>query len=167
MDKTPVSASDSLAHQTHYAPPSGPPPGHAQQPDDPQLSQGAVISRQAHDMHQTGGRVGMQAGMLAGIGDRGGNMVGDMIEGQVVGNLVGQQIGQAKKHAYYREQALNYQAGLPADGASVPPGTDPNSREAKRAEKRAKRWERRGHRKDKIKNLFGGGKSSSSESEKD
>jgi len=90
----------------------------------------------------------------------GGNPGMGMLEGQVGANMVMQRIQQEQKHLYYREQALRYRDGLPADGVGSAGGLAPpsqpagvgrdrsRSRSQRRDERRKKRWERRAKRRD-------------------
>jgi len=83
----------------------------------------------------------------------GGSVGGDMIAGQVLGGMVGQRIAQAEKHAYWREQALEYReqlaAGAPPLSQLPQDGEKPSwwSRQG-REQRRLKRWERRAARRD-------------------
>jgi hypothetical protein len=75
-----------------------------------------------------------------------------MVDGLVAGNIIGQRINQAQKHSYWRQQALNYQAGQPAQGVGDPrvepvvSGGRNRGREEAREERRRKRWDRRANR---------------------
>jgi len=82
--------------------------------------------------------IGMAGG--ATIGSATGDPVMGMIEGQVGANLLMQRIQQGQKHQYYREQAIRYRNGLPADGVG--------DRESPRDRRRKERWERRAKRRD-------------------
>jgi hypothetical protein len=86
--------------------------------------------------------IGMGAGAFISA-ETGGDPVMGMIEGQVGANLIMQRIQQEQRHQHYREQALRYRAGLPADGFA---GEEYG--ESKRDEKRRKRWERRAKRRE-------------------
>jgi len=69
-----------------------------------------------------------------------------------------QRVQQEQRHLYYREQALRYREGLPADGVGAAGGLAPapvsggrdrsRSRSQRRDEKRKARWERRAKRRD-------------------
>jgi hypothetical protein len=90
----------------------------------------------------------------------GGDPITGMLEGQVGANMVMQRIQQEQKHQYYREQALRYRDGLPADGVGPVEGLAPPSQQTDegrtrsqtrsqgRDERRKKRWERRAKRRD-------------------
>ena len=95
-----------------------------------------------------GGAVGWATGEGVGSG---------MLVGQVGANMVMHDVQQVQKQLYYREQALNYRAGLPADGVGpagglvAPEGTGRNrsrSRSERREARRKARWERRAKRRD-------------------
>ena len=174
-----VSAHDSIPLQ--YQPPPGRPPGYSEtfHPVDTQSAElrgNGQAPLEAHPVvivpdnrpppgrhaQQLGNNIGMEAGMVAAVGDGGGgNFAGDMLEGQMMGNFVGQQIGQAQKHAYYREQAMEFRQQRAA--SNTKPGdpsnvlvVDDGTREGRRAARRAQRWERRADRHDRFKNLFKG-----------
>jgi hypothetical protein len=95
-----------------------------------------------------GGAVGWATGDGVGMG---------MVEGQVGANMIMQRVQQGQKQLYYRDQALNYRAGLPADGVGPSGGLAPpastgrdrsRSRSQRREERRRARWERRAKRRD-------------------
>lgn len=84
-----------------------------------------------------------------------------MVDGGVVGNMVMQRVQQEQKHQYFREQAINYRDGRPADGVPHPGepdglvvgegggrDRDRGDRKETRDEKRKKRWDRRAKRRD-------------------
>ena len=113
----------------------------------------------AHAQMVQANNMGMLGGAL--IGDMaGGSPVTGMIEGQVGANMVMQRVQQEQRHLYYREQALRYRDGLPADGVGPAGGLAPpsqsagagrdrsRSRSQRRDERRRKRWERRAKRRD-------------------
>jgi hypothetical protein len=107
----------------------------------------------------------------------GGNIGTGMLEGQVGANMVMQRIQQEQKHLYYREQAIRYRDGLPADGVGPAGGLAPppqlagagrdrsRSRSQRRDERRRKRWERRAKRRDGGGEVVGNEGSSGSGSE--
>jgi hypothetical protein len=112
----------------------------------------------AHAQMVQANNIGMLGGAIIGS-EMGGNPVTGMIEGQVGANMVMQRIQQEQRHQYYREQALRYRAGLPADGVGPAGGLAPppaagfgrdrsRSRSQGREERRRKRWERRAKRRD-------------------
>jgi hypothetical protein len=94
------------------------------------------------------------AGMLAGgvIADVTDQSVGlGMVDGLVAGNIISQKVNQVKKQAYWKEQAQNYQAGLPAAGVgdervSTPVQGRDRGRSEGREERRKSRWGRRAER---------------------
>ena len=100
--------------------------------------------------------IGMMVGGAAGWAT--GEGVGTGIwEGQAGANMVMQRIQQEQRHQYYREQALRYRDGLPADGvgsagglgAPASAGRDRSrGRSQRREERRKARWERRAKRRD-------------------
>ncbi|KAE9374038.1 hypothetical protein N431DRAFT_437586 [Stipitochalara longipes BDJ] len=127
----------------------GPPQGVAPQfaPGTGPMAHGQMV--QANNLGvMAGGAVGLATGEGVGTG---------MLVGQVGANMVMQRIQQEQKHQYYREQALRYRDGLPADGVgpagglAPPEGTGRNrsrSRSQRREERRKARWERRAKRRD-------------------
>jgi hypothetical protein len=95
-----------------------------------------------------GGALGWATGSGAGMG---------IVEGQVGANMIMQRVQQGQRQLYYREQALNYRDGLPADGVGPAGGLAPpasagrdrsRSRSQRREERRKARWERRAKRRD-------------------
>jgi hypothetical protein len=166
--------------------PPGPPPGHPQaNPEDPPPSYRAAnapdpnISQYrppqfapgtgpaAHAQTHQANNIGMGVGALMGSVS-GGNPVMGMIEGQVGANMIAQRIHQEQTHQYYRQQAINYRNGLPADGVGDAGHLAPavgggrnrsSSRSPGRDERRKRRWERRANRRD------GGGRATPSGSD--
>src|SRR5271154_2101942 len=112
-----------------FQPPPGPPPDHnaasaVEQPNVHYLPMNSATNDPgvaAYGMRQMGSNVGMVAGALVGE-ETGGNPVTGIVEGQVVGTMIAQHVNQIQRHQYWREQALNYRAGLPADG--IGPGSE-------------------------------------------
>lgn len=109
----------------------------------------------AHGQMVAAERLGQEVGL--GVGLAAGSGVGmGMVEGQVGANMIMQTVQHAQKQLYYREQALNYRAGLPADGVGAAGGLAPapsggrdrRSRSQRREERRKARWERRAKRRD-------------------
>jgi hypothetical protein len=167
VERAPATASDAKnSPEKTFQPPPGPPPSHnaasaTVAPDVHYLSMNLAANDPgvaAHGMRQMGSNVGMVAGALAGE-ETGGNPVTGMIEGQVVGTMIAQRVNQIQRHQYWREQALNHRAGLPADGIGsgsgvLPPMPDvrdanaPESRSERREERRRSRWERQAARRD-------------------
>jgi hypothetical protein len=113
----------------------------------------------AHSQMVQANNIGMIGGAVLGsaLGD---NPVTGMIEGQVGANMIMQRVQQEQRHLYYREQALRYRDGLPADGVGAAGGLAPplqpagggrdrsRSRSQRRDERRRQRWERRAKRRD-------------------
>jgi hypothetical protein len=130
----------------------------------------------AHAQMVQANNIGMVGGAILGSAT-GGNPVMGMIEGQVGANMVMQRVQQEQKHLYYREQALRYRDGLPADGVgpagglalpsqSAGAGRDRSrSRSQRRDERRRKRWERRAKRRDGGGGVVGNEGSSGSDSD--
>jgi hypothetical protein len=113
----------------------------------------------AHAQMVQANNIGMAAGAIVGSAT-GENPVTGMLEGQVGANIVMQRVQQEQKHLYYREQAMRYRDGLPADGVGSAGGLAPpsqssgagrdrsRSRSQRRDERRRKRWDRRAKRRD-------------------
>ena len=113
----------------------------------------------AHAQMVQANNIGMVGGAMLGSAT-GGNPVTGMLEGQVGANMIMQRVQQEQRHLYYREQALRYRDGLPADGVgsagglalplqAADGGRDRSrSRSQRRDERRKKRWERRAKRRD-------------------
>ena len=112
----------------------------------------------AHGQMVAANNIGMIGGAILGSG-LGENAVGGMIEGQVGATMIMQDVQHIQRQLYYREQALNYRAGLPADGVGAAGGLTPpqgvgggrdrsRSRSQRREERRRARWERRAKRRD-------------------
>lgn len=113
----------------------------------------------AHAQMVQANNIGMAAGAIIGSAT-GENPVMGMLEGQVGANIVMQRVQQEQKHLYYREQAMRYRDGLPADGVGSAGGLAPpsqsagagrdrsRSRSQRRDERRRKRWDRRAKRRD-------------------
>jgi hypothetical protein len=129
----------------------------------------------AHGQMVQANNIGVMAGGAVGWATGGGPGVG-MLEGQVGANMVMQRIQQEQRHQYYREQALRYRDGLPADGVGSAGGLAPSlqpasagrdrsrSRSQRRDERRKARWERRAKRRDGGGGVGGHEASSGSES---
>jgi hypothetical protein len=127
----------------------GPPQGVAPRfaPGTGPMAHGQMV--QANNLGvMAGGAVGWATGEGVGTG---------MLVGQVGANMVMQRVQQEQKHLYYREQALRYRDGLPADGVGpagglAPPEGTGRSRSRNRSERRdarrKARWERRAKRRD-------------------
>lgn len=127
----------------------------ASQPAAPQYPLGTGPA--AHAQMVQANNIGMMGGAIVSSAI-GGNPVMGMIEGQVGANMVMQRIQQEQRHLYYREQALRYREGLPADGVGSAGGLAPpsglagagrdrsRSRSQGREERRRERWERRAKR---------------------
>src|SRR5277367_1419717 len=94
------------------------------QPTAPQYAPGTGPA--AHAQMVQANNLGMVGGAIIGSAT-GGNPVMGMIEGQVGANMVMQRIQQEQRHQYYREQALRYRDGLPADGVGSAGGLAPPS----------------------------------------
>jgi hypothetical protein len=133
--QTPLNTGPPQNVATRFAPGTGP------------VAHGQMVQAE-HIGTMAGGALGWATGSGAGMG---------MVEGQVGANMIMQRVQQGQKQLYYREQALNYRDGLPADGVSpagglVPPastGRDRSrSRSQRREERRKARWERRAKRRD-------------------
>jgi hypothetical protein len=112
----------------------------------------------AHGQMVAANNIGMVGGAVLGSA-LGGSPVGGMIEGQVGATMIMQDVQHVQRQLYYREQALNYRAGLPADGVGAAGGLAPpqqqvggrdrsRSRSQRRDERRRQRWERRAKRRD-------------------
>lgn len=113
----------------------------------------------AHAQMGQANNIGMAGGAFIGSAT-GGDPITGMLEGQVGANMVMQRIQQEQNHQYYREQALRYRDGLPANGVGPVEGLAPPSqpvvdgrdrsqnRSQGRDERRKKRWERRAKRRD-------------------
>jgi hypothetical protein len=110
----------------------------------------------AHGQMAQANNIGMMAGGALGWATGEGAGTG-MWEGQVGANIVMQRIQQEQRHQYYREQALRYRDGLPADGVGTAGGLQPpasagrersRSRSQRRDERRKARWDRRAKRRD-------------------
>jgi hypothetical protein len=89
------------------------------------------------------GNTGLLAGAVVGHMD-GAGMGSGMLDGQILGTMVGQRIHEAQNHAYWRERAMQYQAG-DKNAVAAPPGPRTERAEA-REERRKERWERRAER---------------------
>jgi hypothetical protein len=73
--------------------------------------------------------IGMTGGAIVGSALGEGPVTG-MIEGQVGANMIMQRVQQEQRHLYYREQALRYIDGLPADGVGAAGGLAPPPQQA-------------------------------------
>jgi hypothetical protein len=144
------------------------------QPAAPQYAPGTGPA--AHAQMVQANNIGMVGGAIVSSAT-GGNPVTGMLEGQVGANIVMQRIQQEQKHQYYREQAIRYRDGLPADGVGSAGGLAPpsqlagagrdrsRSRSQGRDERRRKRWERRAKRRDGRGGVGGNEGSSGSDSD--
>jgi hypothetical protein len=112
------------ATATHPPAVSHPPPPHGQQ--------------MANQLGQTGMGLGMADSM---INPNGPDMGTGIVDGMVGGRIIGQRIDQARSHAFWKQRQQDYLAG--DETAVVNNGVPMSDREAKRAERRQKRWDRR------------------------
>jgi len=152
---------EELPPPQNYAPPDYPPPSEpvpADLPTDESRSADSTLPPGQHHLtnaeraqyapppmnQQTAyGNAGLLAGGVMGHMD-GAGVGGGMLDGQVLGTMVGQRVHEAQNHAYWRERAMQYQAG-DKNAVAAPPGPRTERAEA-REERRKERWERRAER---------------------